>query len=149
MNNTFFVRSPVHALATSTGKPCKWTAFILPEELDCLPVPQRYHQERAARAAVEMAEQARPALSPFLFCNRKGEGYLDEETGNCHGWDSMWGRFMDWVLKETRVSDWFTEHDLRAKRASAMDSWSMLGRCYCLQRRPHSRGDLPAQTRAG
>jgi integrase len=69
-------------------------------------------------AAVEAAKQARPVLSPFLFCNRKGEGYIDEETGNCHGWDSMWGRFMDRVLKETEVKERFTEHDLRAKCAS-------------------------------
>jgi integrase len=74
------------------------------------------------RAAVEMARQARPVLSPFLFCNRKGEGYIDEETGLCHGWDSMWGRFMDRVLKETKVKDRFTEHDLRAKCASDAES---------------------------
>jgi integrase len=69
--------------------------------------------------AVELARQARPALSPFLFCNRKGKGYIDEETGECHGWDSMWGRFMDRVLKETKVSDRFTEHDLRGPRSDA------------------------------
>lgn len=52
MNNTFFVRSPVHALATSTGKPCKRTAFILPEELDCLPVTDWYHHERLVHIAI-------------------------------------------------------------------------------------------------
>ena len=70
------------------------------------------------RAPVELARQARPVLSPFLFCNRRGEGYIDEETGNCHGWDSMWGRFMDRVLTETKVTERFAEHDLRAKCAS-------------------------------
>lgn len=74
------------------------------------------------RTAVELAKQARPALSPFLFCNRKGEGYINEETGSCHGWDSMWSRFMDRVLKETKVKERFTEHDLRAKCASDADS---------------------------
>lgn len=73
-------------------------------------------------AAIEMAKQARPALSPFLFCNRRGEGYIDEGTGTCHGWDSMWGRFMDRVLKETKVTERFTEHDLRAKCASDAES---------------------------
>jgi integrase len=34
----------------------------------------------------------------------------------------MWGRFMDRVLKETKVTDRFTEHDLRAKCASDADS---------------------------
>lgn len=70
------------------------------------------------RAAVEMAKAARPALSPFLFCNRKGKGYIDEETGETHSWDSMWQRFMDRVLKDTKVTVRFTEHDLRAKCAS-------------------------------
>jgi integrase len=74
------------------------------------------------RAAVELARQARPVLSPFLFCNRRGEGYIDEATGNCHGWDSMWGRFMERVLSETKVTERFTEHDLRAKCASDADS---------------------------
>jgi len=69
-----------------------------------------------------MAKQARPVLSPYLFCNRKGEGYIDEETGLCDGWDSMWGRFMDRVLKETKVTERFTEHDLRAKCASDAES---------------------------
>ena len=81
-----------------------------------------YEWTSELRAAVESAKQARLALSPFLFCNRKGEGYIDEETGECHGWDSMWGRFMDRILKETKVSDRFTEHDLRAKCASDEDS---------------------------
>jgi integrase len=74
------------------------------------------------RATVEMAKQTRPVLSPYLFCNRKGEGYIDEETGLRHGWDSMWGRFMDRVLRETKVTERFTEHDLRAKCASDAES---------------------------
>jgi integrase len=74
------------------------------------------------RAAVEMARAARPALSPFLFCTRKGVGYINEENGESHGWDSMWQRFMDRVLKDTKVEIRFTEHDLRAKCASDADS---------------------------
>ena len=70
------------------------------------------------RTAIELVRATRPALSPFLFCNRKGEGYINEETGESHGWDSMWQRFMDRVLKETKVENRFTEHDLRAKCAS-------------------------------
>lgn len=57
-------------------------------------------------------------ISPFLFCNKKGEGYINEATGSSNGWDSMWQRFMDRVLKETKVTVRFTEHDLRAKCAS-------------------------------
>lgn len=93
-----------HKTADSTGKQTiyEWTPELM--------------------AAVEMAKQARPALSPFLFCNRKGEGYIDESTGLAHGWDSMWGRFMDRVLAETKITERFTEHDLRAKCASDADS---------------------------
>lgn len=71
------------------------------------------------RAAVDMAKAARPVdLAPWLFCNKQGECYIDEETGTADGWDSMWGRFMARVLKETKITERFTEHDLRAKCAS-------------------------------
>lgn len=71
------------------------------------------------REAVKIALAARPVdLAPWLFCNRQGECYIDEETGTAGGWDSMWGRFMARVLKETKVTERFTEHDLRAKCAS-------------------------------
>lgn len=74
------------------------------------------------RATVDNAKAARPALSSFLFCNRKGEGYIDEKTGHAHGWDSMWGRFVNRVLAETKITEPFTEHDLRAKCASDASS---------------------------
>lgn len=68
--------------------------------------------------AVSQAKAVRPALSPFLFCNRKGAGYLNEDTGKANGWDSMWQRFMVRLLAETDVKQSFTEHDIRAKCAS-------------------------------
>lgn len=65
------------------------------------------------------ALQARSALtSDFLFCNRDGEGYINEDVGRASGWKSMWQHFMGRVLKETKVTQPFTEHDLRAKVAS-------------------------------
>lgn len=70
------------------------------------------------RAATQEAIAARPALSPFLFCKRDGHGYFDETTGEAHGWDSMWQRFMERVMAETDVKEKFTEHDLRAKCGS-------------------------------
>lgn len=71
------------------------------------------------RAAVDAAKAARPVqFSPFLFCNRLGEGYFDEETGRAGGWESMWRGFVDRVMEETEVTERFTEHDLRAKCAS-------------------------------
>lgn len=70
------------------------------------------------REAVEQAIAARPAISPYLFCNRDGEGYYDPSTGRYDGWDSMWNRFMNRLLKETKVREKFTAHDLRAKAGS-------------------------------
>jgi len=70
------------------------------------------------RAAVEMALAARPVdIAPYLFCTRRGECYAKAD-GSANGWESMWGRFMDRLLAETKVSERFTEHDLRAKCAS-------------------------------
>jgi integrase len=70
------------------------------------------------RTAVANARLARPAYSDFLFCSRDGNGYINEETGDAPGWDSMWQRFMDRVLTDTKVTERFTEHDIRAKCAS-------------------------------
>jgi integrase len=71
------------------------------------------------REAVAMAKNARPVMiGPFLFCNRAGECYIDETTGRAGGWESLWRGFMERVLKETKVTERFTEHDLRAKCAS-------------------------------
>lgn len=78
-----------------------------------------YRWDDPLRAAVEMALQARPKNdTPFLFCTRTGEGYIDEDVGRASGWKSMWQRFMERVIAETKVKRPFTEHDLRAKVAS-------------------------------
>lgn len=75
------------------------------------------------RLAVEMALEARPKKdSRFLFCTRTGEGYIDEAVGRSSAWKSMWQRFMKRVLTETKVTESFTEHDLRAKVGSDADS---------------------------
>jgi integrase len=70
------------------------------------------------REAVDMALASRPALSPFLFCNKFGKGYVDESKGTAAGFKSMWQRFFERVIAETKVTEHFTEHDLRAKCAS-------------------------------
>jgi len=73
--------------------------------------------------AVQMALDARPVdISPFLFCTKNGEGYIDERTGEASGFDSLWARFMGRLLKETDIEERFTEHDLRAKVGSDADS---------------------------
>jgi integrase len=101
-----------HKTASSTGKRTiyEWDDDVEPSTGKTLPGP--------LRRAVQQAIAVRPALSPFLFCNRAGAGYYDEQSGEAHGWDSMWQRFMVRVLKDTKVTERFTEHDLRAKCAS-------------------------------
>lgn len=75
------------------------------------------------RRAVADAKAARPVdISPWLFCNRRGECYVDESQGTAAGFKSMWQRFMARVLKETNVKEHFTEHDLRAKVGSDAES---------------------------
>lgn len=71
------------------------------------------------RAAVAMAKANRTSKnSTFLFCNRRGEGYVDESTGKASGWKSMWQRYMTRALAETDLKQRFTEHDIRAKVGS-------------------------------
>lgn len=75
------------------------------------------------RSAIGSAKAARPVkLAPYLFCNRDGKCYFDEETGRAGGWESMWRGFIDRVMEETEVKERFTEHDLRAKCASDAQS---------------------------
>lgn len=82
-----------------------------------------YEWSPELRAAVDLALSVRPVdIAPFLFCTRKGDGYIDEEKGTASGWDSMWQRFMERVMTETKVKERFTEHDLRAKCASDAES---------------------------
>jgi integrase len=71
------------------------------------------------KAAVDMAMEARPVdIAPWVFCNKRGKGYFNEKTGKPHGWNSMWKRFMKRLLKETKITTHFTEHDLRGKAGS-------------------------------
>jgi len=70
-----------------------------------------------------MALVARPIdFAPWLFCTKHGEGYFNEDTGQATGWDSMWQRFMSRLLVETKISQRFTEHDLRSKVGSDAES---------------------------
>lgn len=93
-----------HKTAKSSGKR---TVYMMTPEL---------------KDAIDLAIASRPAISPFLFCKRDGHGYIDEETGVPSGWKSMWQRFIARVMKETKVKEHFTEHDLRAKCASDAES---------------------------
>jgi integrase len=82
-----------------------------------------YQWTEELRVAVDMALEARPKKdSKFLFCTRTGKGYVNEVVGRSSAWKSMWQRFMARVMKETKVKESFTEHDLRAKVASDAES---------------------------
>jgi integrase len=71
------------------------------------------------RAAVTTAIAVRPAkVDHLLFCTRVGDCYVDSVKETASGWDSMWQRFMVRVMAETKLTERFTEHDLRAKCAS-------------------------------
>ena len=86
------------------------------------PTVYEYAQVPERLEAVKLALRTRPALSPFLFCNRRGQGYIDEATGESHGWDSMWQRFVARVMAETSIKEKFTEPDFRAKVGSDAES---------------------------
>jgi integrase len=80
-----------------------------------------YEWTDALRAAVDEALSARPVdIGPWLFCNRRGECYVQQ--GRPSGWESMWQRFMRRVVTETSLKDAFAERDLRAKAGSDADS---------------------------
>jgi integrase len=75
------------------------------------------------KRAWEMAIATRPLdIGPYLFCNSDGDSYLNEETGRATGFDSIWQRFMDRVLKETKVTRRFAERHLRNKVGSDQES---------------------------
>lgn len=75
------------------------------------------------REVVEDCKDARPVdIGPYLFCNREGLSYFNEEKGTANGFESIWQRFMDRVLSETKVTERFAERDLRAKAATDAES---------------------------
>jgi integrase len=72
--------------------------------------------------AIKEAIAARPLhIAPWLFCTRDGTSYIGADE-QANGFDSMWQRFMARVLKETKVTEYFCERDLRAKCATDQPS---------------------------
>lgn len=81
------------------------------------------NRDTGLRAAVNEALAARPVdISPWLSCNEKGECYADPETGRTDSFESVWHRFMDRVLAETKVKKRFAERDIRAKVRSDLET---------------------------
>lgn len=63
----------------------------------------------------------RPVGSFWLFCTRRGQPYIKPD-GTTSGFDSIWQRAMGKALAETKLTERFTEHDLRAKAGSDMET---------------------------
>ncbi len=61
----------------------------------------------------------RPIASIYLFATREGQPYIKPD-GSTSGFDSIWQRYMKKALEQEVISERFTEHDLRTKRASEM-----------------------------
>jgi hypothetical protein len=57
-------------------------------------------------------------IAPWLFCADEGDCYVDEETWRTPSFNSAWKRFMDRLLKKTRVQERFAERDIRVKVGS-------------------------------
>lgn len=76
-------------------------------------VVQRYYAESRGKV---------PMVSPYLFYNRKGDGYYNFEAGRASGFRSIWQRSMAKALEQTNLVERFTEHDLRAKVGSDVES---------------------------
>lgn len=74
------------------------------------------------RRAYESALSVRPTLSPYVFCDTQGRCMVNEETGEARPFNHMWQNFIARALKETKITERFTEHDLRAKVGSDAES---------------------------
>jgi hypothetical protein len=94
------IRVLISKTRTSTGKEVlfKWT----PERID----------------AIKACLAARPKdIAPWLFCNRAGECYVDENM-EAKDFGHVWQSFMRRALRETALKVRFKERDLRAKIGS-------------------------------
>jgi integrase len=70
--------------------------------------------------AVETVKKTRKKIgSLWLFHTGKGQPYL-KDNGRSFGFDSIWKRWQEKAIKETKLQLKFAESDLRAKAASDM-----------------------------
>jgi integrase len=73
------------------------------------------------RCAIDEIKKVRKKInSIWLFHTNIGQPYIKED-GTANGFDSIWRRFINKTLKETKLQERFTEHDLRAKVASDIE----------------------------
>lgn len=70
------------------------------------------------REAVDAAIAARPALSPYLFCDDRGAPLIDIETTTAKKFQERWQRFVKRLVAETKIEKPMTERSLRCKAGS-------------------------------
>ncbi len=70
------------------------------------------------REAVDAAIAARPALSPYLFCDDRGAPLIDIETTKAKKFQERWQRFVKRLVAETKIEKPMTERSLRCKAGS-------------------------------
>ncbi len=72
-----------------------------------------------------MSMKRRPHITSHLFCTThgkdRGRPYIQED-GTTSGFDSIWSRSMKKALEKTDLKASFTEHDLRAKVSSDIET---------------------------
>ncbi len=64
----------------------------------------------------QLLDQRPVDISPYVVCNRSGQGYSEGKDSS--GFGSIFTRFMDRAIAETKLKERFTIHDVRAKCAS-------------------------------
>jgi integrase len=84
-------------------------------------VENHYHQELVKKSK-NYSTLLPPVVSPWLFHTRKGDCYYDFEKNRSRGFASVWQRSMKKALELTKLEESFTEHDLRAKVGSDVES---------------------------
>ena len=75
-------------------------------------------------------------IAPWVFCTDAGDLYVEQETWLTTNFNSVWKRFMDRLLKETRVTERFAERGIRAKVGSDAET---------LEKARHILGNATAQ----
>jgi integrase len=79
-------------------------------------------RDTGLKAAIEEALSARPVdIAPWIFCTDEGKCYVDD-TVRADSFQSVWQRFMDRVLNETKLEHRFAEHDIRVKVGSDLET---------------------------
>jgi integrase len=77
--------------------------------------------DRGKRVIDENKKVRKKINSIWLFHINIGQPYIKKD-GTANGFDSIWRRFINKALYETKLKERFTEHDLRAKVASDIES---------------------------